>query len=392
VIEALLNGLWQGAFVVAVAAGVTALVPRRHAATRYAVWFAALVALAVVPLSGLLSLVVPQGTVFFSLSRTTTVATHAVSRAAGASGFWLELLWAAGASVCLLRLVRSYVRIARIVRLAEAAPAYGEGVFTSRAIAIPVAAGIVHPVILLPADFPNTLDAGDLRAIVAHERAHIARSDLLSNLAQRILEALLFFNPWAYAIGRQLIKEREAACDDWAVRASNDPARYAACLANLALRNPRVRAPLFTPSAIGSGRLLAGRIARILDGKAGQMKTNYIVLATAVALFAGLGFTFSTPRGLASTNCSSDVEVINPVMPNIPKSEAKAHPNAAVTLAVTVDAGGHPTSVLIDKSSGDPKIDAAVARAAAHSTYKPEMRNCKPVFGGQYLFHAEIGP
>ena len=80
-------------------------------------------------------------------------------------------------------------------------------------------------------------------------------------------------------------------------------------------------------------------------------------------------------------------------MPDIPKSEAKAHPNAAVTLAVTVDAGGHATAVMINKSSGDPKIDAAVARAAAHSSsHEPEMRNCKPVSGGQYLFHAEIAP
>ena len=79
-------------------------------------------------------------------------------------------------------------------------------------------------------------------------------------------------------------------------------------------------------------------------------------------------------------------------MPDIPKSEAKAHPNAAVTLAVTVDAGGHATAVMINKSSGDPKIDAAVARAAAHSTYKPEMRNCEPVSGGRYLFRAEIAP
>ena len=93
-IEALLNGLWQGALIVAVAAAITVLVPQRYAATRYAVWFAALVALAVVPLSGLLSLGLPQGTVFFSLSRTTTVATHVVSRAAGlkaAFGFGLLL-------------------------------------------------------------------------------------------------------------------------------------------------------------------------------------------------------------------------------------------------------------------------------------------------------------
>jgi hypothetical protein len=30
--------------------------------------------------------------------------------------------------------------------------------------------------------------------------------------------------------------------------------------------------------------------------------------------------------------------------------------------------------------------------AARDSTYKPEIRNCKAVSGGKYLFHVEIGP
>ncbi len=391
-IEALLNGLWQGAFVVAIAAGVTALVPRRHAATRYAVWFAALVALAVVPFSGHLSFGQSASAIPFSVSRTATAAWHVTERAADASGTWLWAVWLAGVLVCLARLSLSYVRVARIVRSALPAPTIGEGVFTSPAIAIPIAAGLFHPVVIVPDDLAQTLDAVDLQGIVAHERAHIARNDVVANLVARLLEALLFFNPWAYVIGRQLVKERESACDDWAVRAASDPGRYASCLANLALRHPDARTPLLTPSAMGSGRMLIGRITRLLDGKAGEMKPNYLVLATAVVLFALLGFAFQTPKGLASTNCFADVEVINPVMPNIPKAEAKAHPKADVTVLVTVTAGGHASDVKTYKSSGDWKIDTAVAQAAAHSTYKPEMRNCKPVSGGQYMFHAEIGP
>jgi hypothetical protein len=293
---------------------------------------------------------------------------------------------------CLSRLSLSYFRIAKIIRSAVAAPAIGEGVFTSPAIATPIAAGILHPVVIVPDDFAETLDAVDLAGIVAHERAHILRKDVLGNLLQRCFEALLFFNPSVYLIGHQLRKEREAACDDWAVHSAGDPDRYASVLATLALRNPRARTPLLTPSAVGSGRILVGRIARLLNGKAADMRTNQLVVLTAVALFALLGFAFQTPRGLAATNCFSEAEVVNPVRPDVPESVVKAHPNASVIVAVTVTAGGHASDVKPYKSSGDWRIDTAVAEAAAHSTYKPEIRNCKAVSGGQYLFRADFAP
>ena len=44
-----------------------------------------------------------------------------------------------------------------------------------------------------------------------------------------------------------------------------------------------------------------------------------------------------------------------------------------VIVAVTVTADGHVSDSKIFKSSGDETIDAAVARAAEHSTYKPEI-------------------
>jgi bla regulator protein BlaR1 len=391
-IEVLLNGLWQGAFVVAVAGVVTAFVPQRHAATRYAVWFASLVALGALPLIGHFLFAAPPAAIPAAVIRTTTVASHATQRAADASGRWFWAIWLAGVLLCLSRLSLSYFRITKIVRSALAAPAIGKGVFTSPAIATPIAAGILHPVVIVPDDFAKTLDAVDLGSIVAHERAHILRKDVLGNLVQRCFEALLFFNPWVYLIGHQLRKEREAACDDWAVHSVGDPDRYASFLATLALRNPAARTPLLTPSAVGSGRILVGRIARLLNGKAADMRTNQPVVVTAVALFVVLGFAFQTPKGLAATNCFSEPEVINPVRPDVSESAVKAHPKASVIVAVTVAADGHVSDLKLFKSSGDETIDTAVARAAEHSTYKPEIRNCKAVSGGQYLFRADFAP
>lgn len=402
-ISVLLDGLWQGAIVVAIAAVVTALVPQRHAATRYAVWYAALIALVLVPLSGLLSFATPASVIPGSVIRTTTVVSRVAEQTAGANATWLTVLWIAGVTVCLVRLLSSHFRIARILQSASPAPELGPHVVVSSRISVPIAAGLLKPFVVIPETLAASVDAIDLATIVAHERAHVARRDILGNLIQRIVESVLFFNPWVYVIGRQLVKEREAACDDVAVNDVDDPERYASCLASLALRGPRVPSPLLTPSAIGSGRMLVDRIARLMNGKVAQVKTNHAVVAAAVALFAVLGFVLQAPRGLASTasgsgntqldpKCWADVRVINPLMPEIPDAVLKKHGPGDVTDLVTVTAHGNASEVKLVKSSGNVTIDGAVAYAAAHSTYKPEVRNCKVISGGQYLFHAEFGP
>ena len=389
-IEALLASLWQGAFIVAVAAGTTTFVPRRHASTRYAVWFVSLLALFILPLVGQLSFGISKSPI---LVLTTGTVSQVTQETSSAGGSWFAAIWTVGILVCAVRVVASFLRLSRIMRTAAPAPQLGERVFVSSLVSIPVAAGLLHPAIIIPGDLADALPQHDLEAILAHERAHIARNDILGNVIQRIVESLLFFNPWVYVIGRQLVKEREAACDDWAVCAGSDPARYASCLATLGLRTPGLQTSLLTPSAIWPERMLVGRIARLLNGKAIQVKTNYPVVAAAVALFALLGIAFQNPRGVAAaTGCSSDVRVLHAAAPDIPASAAKAHPRAEVTLAVTVTRGGHASNIELVKSSGNEAIDHAVAHAAAHATYKPAFRNCKAVSGGKYMFHAELGP
>ena len=401
-IQALLNSLWLGAPIVLIAAGLIACVPRSHAATRHAVWFVALVALVLLPLSGIFSFAESSSAVPSLVIRTTSVATHVASQAASVDGWWLAALWLAGVAVCAARIALSYLRMARIMRSSVRAPHLGESVFTSPAIAVPVAAGFVRPIVIVPDAMAGELDRADIESIVAHERAHIRRRDILGNLVQRLVEAVFFFNPWVYLIGRQLVKEREAACDDWAVLSSGDPDRYASCLASLARRKPHHPSPLLTPSAIGSGHMLVGRIARLLNGKAGQVKTNYLVITAAVTVFAFLGFAFQASSSLASTGstvaaasnatCSAHVMVLKPVPPDIPSAVAEAHPNAQVNVLVTVAADGSASAVKIQKSSGNSVIDGAAKRAALLSTYKPEMRNCNAVSGGHFLFHIQVGP
>jgi bla regulator protein blaR1 len=392
-IDVLLASLWQGALVFAIAAGANMLVPRRHAATRYAVWFVSLLALLVLPFIAQLSFGTPSSTIFNSVTRTTSAVSKLTEQTSNAAGFWFAAIWAAGFIVCVVRITISYFRLGRILQSVSPASQIAEGVFTSPLVSVPIAAGLWRPIVIIPNDLSEALPPSDLAAIISHERAHIARHDILGNVAQRAIEALLFFNPWVYLIGRQLEKEREAACDDLAVNAGSNPNSFASCLAALALRVPHNKTTLLTPSAIWPKRILVVRIERLLNGKAIQVKINYAVVATAVTLFGLLGFALQNPKALgASTSCSSSVEIIHPVKPNISEALAKAHPNATVELQVTVTAHGNPSDIIRIKSSGNDSIDYAVLLAARNSTYRPEMQNCKAVSGGEYLFRADIGP
>ena len=397
---ALLNSLWQGALVTALAAATAAFLPKHHAASRYAVWFIALAGLIAVPLmtawhppyaAALLPAVVTQ---------TTAVTSVVTQRAANAGGPWLTALWALGVLFCAGRLVLSYMRIAAIVRDSRPALDLGQNVRISDRLAVPIAAGFLNPVVVLPAAAVCDLPAADLLAVIEHERAHIRRGDLVTSLVQRLVEALLFFNPWAYVIARQLVQEREAACDDWAVVATGAPDRYAAYLAELALATHGTRIPLLTPSALGSRQLLLGRIARILTRKAIVVKTNYVAAAFSVVAIALLALALQS-KGIASVqpllaaqpklpaSCYRDVAVTNAPAPNIPKSAYRA--NVSANALVTVGADGRPVTAKIVQSSGSEAIDNATIVAAMKSTYSPEMSNCKPK-AGSYLFHVETGP
>jgi|GEM_PF-4615021 len=100
----------------------------------------------------------------------------------------------------------------------------------SRRILSPVVSGIWQPVILLPASYVTGVPVEALRAALAHEVAHVVRWDILLNLLQMGTEALLFFNPFVWALNQIVRQEREACCDALASRLCTSPASYAEAL------------------------------------------------------------------------------------------------------------------------------------------------------------------
>ena len=188
-----------------------------------------------------------------------------VPRAAG----WMAGLWAAG-FLCLIARLFFSVRAARRLRagahpardgrwrevMDRLAPASPVELLESPLLDVPVVVGWWNPAILVPASETSAPATGE---VLAHELAHIERGDAWVNLGQCLVEAALFFHPAVWWLSSRVHQEREACCDDAAVRRCGDAQLYARAL--LELETSRAAVP---SGALGaSGSTLPNRIRRL---------------------------------------------------------------------------------------------------------------------------------
>jgi hypothetical protein len=138
-------------------------------------------------------------------------------------------------------------------------------VLVSHRLEVPTAIGFYKPAIILPEWLLESTPAEELKYILLHELAHLRRRDDWTNLAQKILKALLFFLPSVWWIERRLSLDREMACDDAVLAHSGSPRGYAECLAKVAERSFLRRQIALAQAVVGRVRQLTTRVATILD-------------------------------------------------------------------------------------------------------------------------------
>lgn len=275
-VEAVLNGVWQGILLVAVLALGMRLARRANAATRYAVWFITLAAVAVLP---------PVGWAWRALVGSFGAGGTAEADAALTlpGGPWPEValaVWLGTSIILLLRVARGYRSMQALKERSEPLSAEETALFgdlleehrsrrpirvrRSRELPSPITAGLANPMILLPVDLLRALDGEDLRRIVLHELTHVRRGDDRAILLQRFIEAVFFFHPAVRFVASRLDLEREVACDDRVVELTGERKAYARCLARLA------ELGVVRHSALASGALLhrghlVRRVTLLLD-------------------------------------------------------------------------------------------------------------------------------
>ena len=88
----------------------------------------------------------------------------------------------------------------------------------------PATLGWREPLVLLPFDWRDW-SRDELRAVLAHELAHVVRSDFLTGLIAQFSVALHFYHPLAHWLAKRLRLEQELAADAWGAALSGGSCR-----------------------------------------------------------------------------------------------------------------------------------------------------------------------
>ena len=148
------------------------------------------------------------------------------------------------------------------------------------------------------------LPPAELRALLAHEVAHLARRDPAWLGVFALVESLLWMQPLNRLARRGQQEAAEALCDGWAATQSA-PTAMAACLLQVAewLRAPGGLRAYVVPSPVAVGMAarpsaLRGRVERLVADRPARIGRALPAIAVVVALaglVAGTGFSQSAP-------------------------------------------------------------------------------------------------
>jgi Zn-dependent protease with chaperone function len=131
----------------------------------------------------------------------------------------------------------------------------------------PAALGVRQWTIVLPSRALADLSVDELRSLLAHELAHLARGDAAWLWISRCVCSCLAFQPLNHFARREWQRAAEYLCDNWAIHRTGSPLALARCLTEIASwRLARCPAAVSLP-ATGRKSGLVDRIERLLEAR-----------------------------------------------------------------------------------------------------------------------------
>ncbi len=236
----------------------------------------------------------------------------------------------------------------------------------------PAVIGWIRPIILLPVSALSGLSEAQLRAVIAHELAHVRRLDAFVNLFQIFVETLLFYHPAMWWLNRRIRAMRETCCDEIAVSLTGDRLEYARALTLMAEWKA---APMLAMAA--NRAPLSARILHILG------RTPVSAGQRMLGLTGGLLFLIATLTA---------ADALFGIACPIPAAQAKetfkaALSNAGETVARQVLAATVPAANAADLRIPLPKVPAPAQIEQALSS-QPETPPPPPVMVAQAMLPA----
>ena len=150
---------------------------------------------------------------------------------------WAAIVWAAGAAVMLGYSLASYIRLRLRVRFGIRTE---DKVFECEEIDTPFILGVFRPRIYIP----YSIEKGDAKYVIAHERAHLSRRDNLWKPLGFVLLSVYWFNPAMWAAYAFLCRDIELACDERVINEMGEEAKaaYSRALVNCSMPRRSVSA------------------------------------------------------------------------------------------------------------------------------------------------------
>ena len=179
---------------------------------------------------------------------------------------WVVAAWLLGVSLLSMRLLLGWLAIERMKRVRRPCldgdlarrldDLLAGGCGSTRPVRLLESALAEIPAVIgcaqagrscLPVEACTGLSAEQLEAILAHELAHIKRSDYVVNCVQVLVETVLFYHPVVWWLSRAIRREREDCCDDLAVSLCGDRFVYVRALTAMEAVRGRARAWRWPP-------------------------------------------------------------------------------------------------------------------------------------------------
>jgi bla regulator protein BlaR1 len=261
---------------------------------------------------------------------------------------WFFLVWLAGATALAVSFLVAAIRLMRVLR--EATPINNAAIerqarsvardldvprdrfrlrSTARALT-PMTWGFWRPVVLLPATCLEW-DEERSRPVLVHEIAHVRRGDVLTQALSSLACIVYWFNPLVWWAAREMLIERERACDDRVLRSGSKASAYAQELLEMARGlGARWTAARISP-AMARRSQVSERLLAVLDPALPRYGATRLAVAAAtlvaLVLVVPLAAVVPVPVAMASPEPAGQAA---PAPPATPAASAQAP--AAVNL------------------------------------------------------------
>jgi bla regulator protein blaR1 len=377
--ERILNCTAEGMVIALLAWLVLRAIGPRNSGTRFAVWFAALLGIAALPLFGAWT---SRGA---DLSRRSEI-TLPVSWA-----LYVFAAWAVVAALGLLRVGVGFWHLHRVRKsciavdvatldpllqktLAEFDSSRAVTLSVSDDLRVPTAIGFTKPLVVIPSWTMQELSTLELNAILLHELAHLRRRDDWTNLVQKIVGALLFFHPAVWWIEKKLALEREMACDDLVLAETHNtsPRVYAECLVSLAEKSFLRRGIALAQAAVDRLRQVSLRVTQILDvnrPRATRVWGPAPILVGSVSLVCLIALSHAPTRLVSFENGTASLSAMNTITAGDFEASQMLQMGARVVPAKLE----FPARATEEEKSSAPVAAKSVVKSPARPTGKPDI-------------------